>query len=64
MAFLPHHPGRDKSIELASKVVSANGTIVVHDYNRDGEKAWCGKHLGLPSWNVDRLAIFTAISKQ
>jgi hypothetical protein len=41
-----HHPGRMKSIFLASRLIKNSGNVFVHDCNREVEDIYCNKFLG------------------
>ena len=56
--FKTEHPGRGESIRAASELVAPDGIVFVHDYDRPAERSFCDQHLGKPTAELDRMAVF------
>ena len=54
----PEHPGRGESIRASSELVATDGIVFVHDYDRPAERSFCRQHLGQPTAEVYRMAVF------
>lgn len=55
-----HHPGRMKSIYMASRLVNSGGFVIVHDLDRPVEQIYARKFLGTRIQSCQRLGVFRA----
>ena len=54
-----HHPGRMKSIFMASRLASQKGVVIVHDMDRKVEQVYANRFLGTCIRSCRRLGVFS-----